>query len=62
MAAWELMGAVVGLDFALQTLMDLPADAFPGEDRAEGMRELLIASACHEVELVGRRPAERLLL
>lgn len=49
----ELMGAVVTVDFVLQTLMDLPADALPGEDNAEAMRELLIASACREVEAVG---------
>lgn len=47
------MGAVVTVDFVLQTLMDLPADALPGEDKAEAMRELLIASACREVEAVG---------
>ena len=49
----ELMGAVVAVDFVLQTLMDLPADALPGGDRAEAMRELLTASACREVEAVG---------
>jgi hypothetical protein len=49
----ELMGAVVAVDFVLQTLMNLPADALPGEDRTEAMRELLTASACHEVEAVG---------
>jgi hypothetical protein len=49
----ELMGAVVAVDFVLQTLMDLPADALPGEDKAEAIRELLSASACHEVEAVG---------
>jgi hypothetical protein len=49
----ELMGAVVAVDFVLQTLMDLPANALPGEDKAEAMRELLTASACREVELVG---------
>lgn len=49
----ELMGAVVTVDFVLQTLMDLPADALPGEDKAEAMRELLIASACREVEAAG---------
>jgi hypothetical protein len=49
----ELMGAVVVVDFVLQTLMDLPADAFPGEDKAEAMRELLTASAYREVEAVG---------
>ncbi len=47
------MGAVVAVDFVLQTLMDLPADALPGEDKAEAMRELLTASACREVEAVG---------
>jgi hypothetical protein len=49
----ELMGAVVAVDFVLQTLMDLPADALPGGGGAEGIRELLSASACHEVEAVG---------
>jgi len=49
----ELMGAVVAVDFVLQTLMDLPADMLPGEDKTEGMRELLTASACREVEAVG---------
>jgi hypothetical protein len=49
----ELMGAVVAIDFVLQTLMDLPADALPGEDKAEAVRELLTASACREVEAVG---------
>lgn len=49
----ELMGAVVAVDFVLQTLMDLPADALLGEDRAEAMRELLTSAACREVEAVG---------
>jgi acetamidase/formamidase len=49
----ELMGAVVTVDFVLQTLMALPADALPGEDKAEAMRELLIAGARREVEAVG---------
>jgi hypothetical protein len=49
----ELMGTVVAVDFVLQTLMDLPADAFAGEDKARSMRELLTASAYHEVEAVG---------
>lgn len=49
----ELMGTVVAIDFVLQTLMDLPADALPGEDKAEAMRALLTASACREVEVVG---------
>lgn len=49
----ELMGAVVAVDFVLGTLMDLPADVLPGEDRAEAMRELLTASAYREVEAVG---------
>ena len=47
------MGAVVTVDFVLQTLMGLPADALPGEDKAAALRELLIASACCEVEAVG---------
>lgn len=49
----ELMGAVVAVDFVLQTLMELPADALPGEDSAEPIRELLTASAYREVEAVG---------
>jgi len=49
----ELMGAVVAVDFVLRTLMDLPAGALPGEDRTEAIRELLTASAYHEVEAVG---------
>ncbi len=49
----ELMGAVVAVDFVVQTLMDLPADALPGEDKAEAVRELLTASVCREVEAVG---------
>lgn len=49
----ELMGAVVAVDFVLRTLMDLPADALPGADRTEAMRELLTASACREMEAVG---------
>jgi hypothetical protein len=58
----EMMGAVVAVDYLLRTLMDLPADALPGEDRAEAMREFLTASACSEVEAVGegacgRRPS-----
>jgi len=47
------MGAVVTIDFVLQTLMNLPADALPSEGGVEGIRELLSASACHEVEAVG---------
>jgi hypothetical protein len=49
----ELMGAVVAVDFVLQTLMDLPEEVLPGENRAEAIRELLTASACREVEPVG---------
>ncbi len=49
----ELMGAVVAVDFVLQTLMYLPADALPGENKAEAIRELLTTSACREVEAVG---------
>ncbi len=52
----ELMGAVVALSFVLQMLIELPAEALPGEDRAEAMRELLTASACREVEGVGEEP------
>ena len=47
------MGAVVAVDFVLQTLMGLPADALPGEGGADGIRELLTASACHQVGVVG---------
>ena len=47
------MGAVVAVDFVLCTLMDLPADALPGENRAEAIRELLTASAYRAVEAVG---------
>jgi hypothetical protein len=47
------MGTVVAIDFVLHTLMDLPADALPGEDRAEAIRKLLTASVCCEVEAVG---------
>lgn len=47
------MGAVVAVDFVLQTLMALPADALPGGEGADGIRELLTASACREVEAVG---------
>jgi hypothetical protein len=49
----ELMGAVVAVDFVLQTLMDLPPDALPGEDKSEAIRELLTASASREVGAVG---------
>jgi hypothetical protein len=52
----ELMGAVVAVDFALQTLMGLPAEALPGADKAEGIRELLTMSACQEVEAIGEEP------
>jgi hypothetical protein len=48
-----LMGAVVAVDFVLATLMDLPADALPGEDKTDAIRGLLTAIACHEVEAVG---------
>lgn len=49
----ELMGAVVTIGFLLETLMALPAEALPGEGGSEGIRELLVASACREVEPVG---------
>jgi len=49
----ELMGTVVSVNFVLQMLMDLPADALPGKDKSEAIREQLIASACQEVEAVG---------
>jgi len=47
------MGAVVAVDFVLRMLMDLPADALPGEGGPEAIRELLTASTCREVEAVG---------
>jgi hypothetical protein len=47
------MGAVVAVDIVLQTLMGLPADALPGEEKSDAIRELLTASACREVEAVG---------
>lgn len=47
------MGAVVAIGFVLETLRTLPADAVPGENRAEAIRELLTASACREAEPVG---------
>lgn len=47
------MGAIVAVDFVLTTLMDLPEEALPGENRAEAIRELLTATACREVEAVG---------
>src|SRR6476620_4852672 len=49
----ELMGAVVAVDFVLQTLIGLPTDALPAGGGIEGIRELLTASACNEVEFVG---------
>jgi hypothetical protein len=49
----ELMGAVVAVDFVLTTLMGLPADVLPGEDKAEAIRELLTTSAGRDVEAVG---------
>lgn len=49
----ELMGSVVSIDFLLRTLMELPAEALPGDRGSEAIRELLIASACREVEAVG---------
>jgi len=49
----ELMGSVVTLNFVLETLIDLPTGALPGEDMSEAIRELLIASACREVAGVG---------
>jgi hypothetical protein len=49
----ELMAAVVSVDFVLVSLMDLPEDVLPGENRAEAIREMLSASACREVEGVG---------
>jgi hypothetical protein len=55
----ELMGAVVAVDFVLRTLMELPANAFPGGVGAEGIRELLTASACNEVEAVGEEACRK---
>ncbi|HET6997797.1 MAG TPA: hypothetical protein VFI03_04335 [Solirubrobacterales bacterium] len=49
----ELMGAVVAVDFVLQTLMNLPADALSGDNRAEAIRDLLTTSAYWEVEAIG---------
>jgi hypothetical protein len=49
----ELMGSVVAIDFALQTLMELPEEALPSPGRGEAIRELLTASVCREVEVVG---------
>jgi hypothetical protein len=49
----ELMGAVVAVNVVLETLMGLPPDALPGENRAEAIREMLSASARREVEGVG---------
>jgi hypothetical protein len=49
----ELMGSVVTIDFLLRKLMELPAEALPGEGGSEAIREFLIASACREVESVG---------
>lgn len=47
------MGAVVSIDFVLNTLMELPPDALAGENGAEAIRELLTASTRREVEAVG---------
>jgi hypothetical protein len=49
----KLMGSVVTIDFVLRTLMDLPAEVLPGGDRSEAIRELLSASICHEVTVLG---------
>lgn len=47
------MGAVVAVNFIIETLLDLPADALPGEDSSEAMRDFLVASTRREVEAVG---------
>ncbi len=47
------MGSVVAIDFVLRTLMDLPEEVLPGADRSEAIRELLAASVCREVTIVG---------
>lgn len=47
------MGSAVTIDFALRTLMDLPAEVLPGGERSEAIRELLTASVCHEVMILG---------
>ena len=47
------MGAVVAIDFFLQTLMELPGEALPGAGKPEAIRELLTASACQEAKIVG---------
>lgn len=49
----ELMGSVVTIDFVLRTLMSLPAEVLPGDDRSEAIRELLTASVYHEATAVG---------
>ena len=49
----ELMGSVVSIDFVLRTLMDLPGEVLPDGDKSEAIRELLVASVCHEVTVVG---------
>jgi hypothetical protein len=60
----ELMGSVVTIDFLLRALMELPAEVLPGDGGSEGVREMLIASACRGVEPVGEegcRAATKLL-
>jgi len=47
------MGSVVTIDFLLRTSMDLPDEVLQGGDRSEGIRELLTASVCREVAVVG---------
>ena len=49
----ELMGSVVAVDFVLGTLMGMPAEVLPGENRVEAIRVLLTESASREVEAVG---------
>jgi hypothetical protein len=49
----ELMGSVVAIDFVLRTLMSLPAEVLPGDDKSEAIRELLTTSVYREATAVG---------
>lgn len=49
----ELMASVIAVDYVLTTLMAVPEEVLPGENRAEAIREMLSSSACREVEAVG---------
>lgn len=49
----ELMAAVVGIDFVLQALMDLPPEVLPGGGGPEAIREFLSASVRAEAKVVG---------